>query len=68
VANLLYYEDLDNVVLVGRQRGRRRHGVADRMPQRIAHVVYLDAWVLRDGSRSGLWPPDLRAAPRSSWR
>ena len=24
-------------------------GVAERMPERLSHLVYLDAWVPRDG-------------------
>ena len=63
VANLIYYEDLDNVVLVGHSNGCAVvSGVADRMPDRIAHAVYLDGAVLNDGeSIWGLIPEDARA-------
>jgi pimeloyl-ACP methyl ester carboxylesterase len=62
VTNLLFYEDLDNVVLVGHSNGGAVvTGVADRVPERIAHVVYLDAWILRDReSIQSLWPDDVR--------
>lgn len=43
-------EDLHDVVLVGHSYGGMvATGVADRMRQRIAHLVYLDAFVPRDG-------------------
>ena len=46
VANVLFYEDLRNVVLVGHSYGGRViSGVADRMPERLAQLVYLDAAV-----------------------
>jgi pimeloyl-ACP methyl ester carboxylesterase len=48
--NLLVYEDLENVLLVGWSYGGMvSTGVLDRAPQRIAHVVYLDAENPRDG-------------------
>jgi pimeloyl-ACP methyl ester carboxylesterase len=53
VVNLLYYEDLTDVVLVGWSYGGMiAAGVADRVPQRIAHVVYLDSDVPRNGDTS----------------
>jgi pimeloyl-ACP methyl ester carboxylesterase len=46
VANLLKYEDLSGVVLVGNSSGGMViTGVADRVPELIAHIVYLDAFV-----------------------
>jgi pimeloyl-ACP methyl ester carboxylesterase len=62
VANLLQYEDLSGVVLVGNSSGGMViTGVADRAPERIAHVVYLDAFVPQDGqSMLDLIPPDRR--------
>jgi pimeloyl-ACP methyl ester carboxylesterase len=48
--HLFEYEDLDNVVLVGwSYSGMVITGVLDRIPQRLAHVVYLDGEVPRDG-------------------
>ncbi len=53
VVNVLYYEDLKDVVLVGWSYGGMVvAGVADRAPERIAHLVYLDADVPRDGEMS----------------
>ncbi len=47
---VLDYEDLHDVVLVGHSYGGMvATGVADRAPSRIAQVVYLDAFVPRDG-------------------
>jgi pimeloyl-ACP methyl ester carboxylesterase len=50
VAHVLQYEDLYNVVLVGSSyAGMVITGVADRVPERLAHVIYLDAFVPNDG-------------------
>jgi pimeloyl-ACP methyl ester carboxylesterase len=50
VANVLKYEDLGDVVLVGHSSsGAVVTGVADRIPAQIAHVVYLDAFVPAHG-------------------
>ncbi len=50
VVNLLKYEDLHDVVLVGHSSsGVVITGVTDRTPERIAHVTYLDAFVPDDG-------------------
>jgi pimeloyl-ACP methyl ester carboxylesterase len=50
VLNVLKYEDLRDVVLVGHSSsGAVITGVADRAPAQIAHVVYLDAFVPEDG-------------------
>ena len=46
VANVLFYEDLHDVILAGHSYGGNViSGVADRMPERLAHLVYLDAAV-----------------------
>lgn len=43
-------EELDNVILVGHSFGGIPiSGVADRIPERIAHLVYFDAIVLQSG-------------------
>lgn len=62
VANLLKYEDLTGVILVGNSSGGMViTGVADQAPERIAHIVYLDAFVPQDGqSMLDLIPPDRR--------
>jgi pimeloyl-ACP methyl ester carboxylesterase len=50
VVNLVWYEDLTDVILVGHSYGGIViTGVADRVPERLAHLVYLDAFVPRDG-------------------
>ena len=50
VANLMIWEDLRDIVLVGASYGGivARH-VADRMPDRIRSLVYLDAFVPENG-------------------
>ncbi len=50
VVNVLHYEDLTDVVLVGHSYGGMViTGVAERAPQRLARLVYLDAFVPTDG-------------------
>jgi pimeloyl-ACP methyl ester carboxylesterase len=50
VVNVLKYEDLRDVVLVGHSSsGAVITGVADRAPERLGHVVYLDAFVPENG-------------------
>lgn len=50
VANLILWEDLSSVVLCGHSYGGGVvSGVADRLPDRIAALVYLDAFLLEDG-------------------
>lgn len=57
VVNVVRYEDLHDVVLVGHSYGGMViTGVAGRIPERLATLVYLDAYVPTDG-QSGL---DLR--------
>ena len=64
VCGTLTYEDLRDVVLVGWSYGGMViTGVADRMPERIAHLVFLDAIVPRDGqSMSSMAGPNWTAA------
>jgi pimeloyl-ACP methyl ester carboxylesterase len=50
IASVVEYEDLHEIILVGNSSGGVViTGVADRMPERIAHVVYVDAFVPQDG-------------------
>ena len=50
VAAVFTFEDLRDVVLIGHSYGGMVvTGVADRVPDRIAKLVYLDAFVPRDG-------------------
>ncbi len=62
VANLLAWEDLSNVVLCGHSYGGCVvTGVADRAPERIAALVYLDAFVPKHGeSLHDLLPAETR--------
>jgi pimeloyl-ACP methyl ester carboxylesterase len=50
VLGVLTFEDLRNVVLIGHSYGGMvATGVADRAPERIAQLIYLDAFVPQDG-------------------
>ena len=50
VVNLIQWEELSEVVLCGHSYGGAVvSGVADRIPERIASLIYLDAFVLKDG-------------------
>ncbi|MGZ8259755.1 MAG: alpha/beta fold hydrolase [Caldimonas sp.] len=64
VLGLLAFEDLRDVVLVGHSYGGMvATGVADRAHERISRLVYLDAFVPRDGqSLADLLAPQQRAA------
>ena len=63
IVNVLEYEDLQQVVLVGHSyAGMVITGVADRVPERVAHLVYFDASVPRDGeSMLDMRTPENRA-------
>ncbi|MBL9137376.1 MAG: alpha/beta hydrolase [Verrucomicrobiales bacterium] len=61
VVNLILFEDLHDIVLTGHSYGGMViTGVMDRVPERIRHVVFLDAAVPEDGM--SLW--DLFGGPR----
>jgi len=50
IVQLIEYEDLHDVVLVGHSGGGLPvAGAADRVPERLAHVVYLESAELPDG-------------------
>ncbi len=50
VVNTILFEELQDVVLIGHSYGGVVvTGVADRYPQRIRHLIYLDAIVPKDG-------------------
>lgn len=73
VANLLEMEDLGDVVLVGHSFGGCAvSGVADRMPERVRRLVYLDAMIVEPGRKPfDALPPEgvaarLKAAEASS--
>jgi pimeloyl-ACP methyl ester carboxylesterase len=62
VVNVLTYADLRELILVGTSSGGAViTGVADRVPERIAQVVYVDAFVPEDGQAlRDLIPPQRR--------
>jgi pimeloyl-ACP methyl ester carboxylesterase len=68
VMNLMHYEGLDGVTLVGHSYGGMVvTGVADRMAERIAALVYLDAAWPEDGqSMFDLVRPERRDAMRAA--
>ena len=68
VLGVLEYEDLRDVVLVGHSYGGMvATGVADRARDRIAQLVYLDAFVPQDGeSQLDLLPPERRQQMREA--
>jgi pimeloyl-ACP methyl ester carboxylesterase len=63
VVNVLAYEDLTDVILVGHSYAAIVvTGVADRAAERLAQLVYLDSAPLRDGdSLLDLFPPAAAA-------
>jgi pimeloyl-ACP methyl ester carboxylesterase len=76
VTNLMIWEDLRDIVLVGQSYGGTvtRH-VADRMPDRIQSLVYLDAFVPENGKALCDYAPDggkthreLAAAHGDGWK
>ena len=64
VVNLLRFEDLRDVVLVGHSYAANViAGVADRVPERIARLVYVDTWPFPDGvAQIDTNPPEARQA------
>ena len=50
ILGVIEFEDLRDIVLIGHSYGGMvATGVADRAPQRVRHLVYLDAFVPADG-------------------
>jgi len=50
IVNVLVWEDLHDVILVGHSYGGMViTGVADQVPQRIRHLIYLDAFLPDSG-------------------
>jgi len=53
VENVIRWESLSNIVLVGHSYGGMViTGVADRVPERIKHIIYLDAIVPENGENA----------------
>jgi pimeloyl-ACP methyl ester carboxylesterase len=71
VIGVIDEEDLSDIVLVGHSSGGAViSGVADRVPEKIASLVYLDAFVPEDGeSCLSMLPPDRRptTVPGEDW-
>ena len=68
VLGVLQYEDLRDIVLLGHSYGGMvATGVADRAADRVSRLVYLDAFVPRDGQAlMDLVTPEARAARRKA--
>jgi len=68
VANVLETDELRDVILVGHSYGGIAiSGVADRMPDRIRHLVYLDALLPENGKTVfAILPPGLEEARRKT--
>jgi pimeloyl-ACP methyl ester carboxylesterase len=73
VVNVLVYEDLRDIVLVGHSYGGMvATGVADRARDRIRRLIYLDAFVPDDGQSlfdlTGQAADAVRAASEDGWK
>jgi pimeloyl-ACP methyl ester carboxylesterase len=70
VLNVVEFEDLHDVVLVGHSYGGMViTAVADRAPARLARLIYLDALLPRDGECVyDMFPPEDRAAEEEQAR
>jgi pimeloyl-ACP methyl ester carboxylesterase len=69
VVNCIEYQDLHDIVLVGHSYGGMVvTGVAEKMEERIRHIVYEDAFLPRDGE--SCWSPEQveRSVDESGWR
>jgi pimeloyl-ACP methyl ester carboxylesterase len=63
VVNVIRFEDLHDIILVGHSYGGMViTGVADRVPDRIRRLIYLDAFVPSDGESV-----DSLTGARASW-
>lgn len=59
VAQVLRFEELEDVILVGHSfAGSIVSALADRMPERLRHLVYLDAQLLESGESSSSRVPE----------
>ena len=63
VVNVLYYEDLNDVILVGKSySGTVITGVAEQVPERLSHLVYVDTVVPEDGQcLADVYGPEIMA-------
>ena len=64
ITNVLFYEDLHDVILLGWSiAGMVITGVAGQMPERLRHLIYLEAAVPADGEMAF----DMIPGMRESW-
>lgn len=69
ILNLIRWEDLHDVVLVGHSYGGMiATVVADRVPDRIRSLVYLDAFVPRDGECLADYAPVAPESVVDGWK
>jgi pimeloyl-ACP methyl ester carboxylesterase len=77
ILNVLQFEELRDVVLLGNSYGGIPAGIAaDRVPERLSHLIYFDAFVPQDGKGlADMTPPEiteglrgLAAAHGDGWR
>ena len=70
VLGLIDYEDLEEVMLVGHSYGGVViTAVAEVVAEKLSHLVYLDAWVPKDGQRMfDLMPPERAEGYREAAR
>lgn len=68
IENLLFYDDLDDVILVGHSyAGMIIGSAAMRMPGRVRALVYLDAYVIPPGKTGfDFWPPERLAVAKAA--
>lgn len=68
VVNTIQWNDLHDVILAGHSyAGTVITGVADRIPDRVDQLVYIDSAPLADGmAMTDLYPPDALAALRQT--
>ena len=66
IINHIQAEELDDIILVGHSfAGTSITGAADKLPDQIRHLVYLDSTILENGqSVFSVLPPDVVAARR----
>ena len=64
IVSVINHNDLEDVILVGHSfAGVVITGVADRIPGKLRHLVYLDSLILESGKNSfSMYPPDEAAA------
>lgn len=70
ILGMLEYEDLHEVVLVGHSYGGMViTGVAEKCPERLSQLVFLDAFIPKDGQALiELFPPEMAAKIREQTR